>query len=104
MTFGRLVDVNFLPVQGKTTEELCDILNRSPESVRLKLLPLYLPLPVLQEMVSDQVSPVTYQEHMEYFASQGRVRTVKKWLKRRRLGVVSALSRCRNALTSCWGR
>ncbi|KAI8494056.1 hypothetical protein Bbelb_284030 [Branchiostoma belcheri] len=69
-------------------------------------------------MVSDQVSPVTYQEHMEYFASQGRVRTVKKWLKKRLLSllcpdaatrsppaggdehsvlsVVSALSRCRN--------
>ncbi|KAI8504906.1 hypothetical protein Bbelb_170150 [Branchiostoma belcheri] len=101
---GRLLAVNFLPVQGKTTEELYGIFNRSPESVRLKILPLYFPLPVLQEMVSDQVSPVTYKDHIEYFVSQGRVNPVKKWVKKRLRRISSALSRCRNAFTCCWGR
>ncbi|XP_078597988.1 uncharacterized protein LOC144874036 [Branchiostoma floridae x Branchiostoma japonicum] len=103
---GRLLAVNFLPVQGKTTAELYDILNRSPDSVRLKVQQLYFPVSVLQEMVRDQVSAVTFQQYREYilyqYQRQRQAHPVKKWMKRKLRGVVSVLSRCREVLTSCW--
>eukprot|EP00058_Branchiostoma_floridae_P020964 XP_002606454.1 hypothetical protein BRAFLDRAFT_93235 [Branchiostoma floridae] len=103
---GRLLAVNFLPVQGKTTAELYEILNRSPDSVRLRIQQLYFPVSVLQEMVRDQVSAVTFQQYREYilyqYQRQRQAHPVKKWMKRKLRGVVSVLSRCREVLTSCW--
>ncbi|XP_078597989.1 uncharacterized protein LOC144874037 [Branchiostoma floridae x Branchiostoma japonicum] len=103
---GRLLAVNFLPVQGKTTAELYEILNRSPDSVRLKIEQLYFPVSVLQEMVRDQESAVTFQQYREYilyqFERQRQAHPVKRWMKRKLRGVVSVLSRCREVLTSCW--
>eukprot|EP00058_Branchiostoma_floridae_P020963 XP_002606453.1 hypothetical protein BRAFLDRAFT_93234 [Branchiostoma floridae] len=103
---GRLLAVNFLPVQGKTTAELYEVLNRSPDSVRLKIEQLYFPVSVLQEMVRDQVSAVTFQQYREYilyqYQRQRQAHPVKKWMKRKLRGVVSVLSRCHEALASCW--
>eukprot|EP00058_Branchiostoma_floridae_P020961 XP_002606451.1 hypothetical protein BRAFLDRAFT_93232 [Branchiostoma floridae] len=103
---GWLLAVNFLPVQGKTTAELYEILNRSPDSVRLRIQQLYFPVSVLQEMVRDQVSAVTFQQYRDYilyqYQRQRQAHPVKKWMKRKLRGVVSALSRCHEALTSCW--
>ncbi|XP_035679144.1 uncharacterized protein LOC118417637 [Branchiostoma floridae] len=98
---GRLVSVNYLPVQGKTASELYEMFNRSPESVRLRIQQLYFPLSVVQGMVEDQTSPVTYKEHVEYRRQQ-RLHPAKEWMKRKVRGLVSAVSRCRVAIKSCW--
>ncbi|XP_078609032.1 uncharacterized protein LOC144880619 [Branchiostoma floridae x Branchiostoma japonicum] len=98
---GRLVSVNYLPVQGKTASELYEMFNRSPESIRLRIQQLYFPLSVVQDMVKDQTSPVTYKDHMEYRRQQ-RLHPAKEWMKRKVRGLVSAVSRCRVAITSCW--
>ncbi|XP_078683581.1 uncharacterized protein LOC144917417 [Branchiostoma floridae x Branchiostoma belcheri] len=96
---GRLVAMNFLPVHGKTTPELYDILNRSAESVRLKIQPLDFPLATLQGLISEQEIP-SEEETQENGASQPQTHPVKKLAKRRLWG--SFLSRCRKALCSCW--
>ncbi|CAH1232803.1 Hypp511 [Branchiostoma lanceolatum] len=100
---GRLVAVDFQSVQDKTAAELHDIVNRSTESVRLRIQQLSLPLEVLQEMVADQVSPVTYtyQEYADYYR-QRRAHPARRWVKRKLRGVARALSRFRGAFTSCW--
>ncbi|XP_078689844.1 uncharacterized protein LOC144921088 isoform X2 [Branchiostoma floridae x Branchiostoma belcheri] len=98
---GRLVAMNFLPVHDKTTSELYDILNRSAESVRLKIQPLDFPLAALQGLISEQEIP-SEEETQENGDSQPQVHPVKKLAKRRLWGAASALSRCRKALRSCW--
>ncbi|XP_078689337.1 uncharacterized protein LOC144920843 [Branchiostoma floridae x Branchiostoma belcheri] len=96
---GRLVAMNFLPVHDKTTSELYDVLNRSVESVRLKIQPLDFPLATLQGLLSEQEIPSEEEENGD---SQPQVHPVKKLAKRRLWGVSSVLSRCRKALRSCW--
>ncbi|KAI8519789.1 Unconventional myosin-XVIIIa [Branchiostoma belcheri] len=98
---GRLVAMNFLPVHDKTTSELYDILNRSAESVRLKIQPLDFPLAALQGLMSEQEIP-SEEETQENGDSQPQVHPVKKLAKRRLWGAASVLSRCRKALRSCW--
>ncbi|CAH1232873.1 Hypp522 [Branchiostoma lanceolatum] len=98
---GRLVAVNFQPVKDKTACELHDIFNSSTESVRLRIQQLFFPVSVLQEMVADQISPVTYQEHMDY-RRQRQAHPARRWVKRKLRGVARALSRIRDGITSCW--
>ncbi|CAH1247983.1 Hypp8072 [Branchiostoma lanceolatum] len=98
---GRLVAVNFQPIQDKTAAELHDSFNRATESIRLRVQPLSFPLDVLQEMVADQVSPVTYQEHVDYRRDR-RAHPARRWVKRKLRGVARATSQLRDAITCCW--
>ncbi|XP_066269421.1 uncharacterized protein [Branchiostoma lanceolatum] len=98
---GRLVSLNFQSIQDKTAAELHDSFNRATESIRLRVQPLSFPLDVLQEMVADQVSPVTYEEHVDYRRDR-RAHPARRWVKRKLRGVARAMSRLRDAIRCCW--
>ncbi|CAH1271293.1 Hypp4619 [Branchiostoma lanceolatum] len=94
---GLLVSANGLLVKNMTASELQYIFDQSTESVRLRIQQLSFPLDVLQEMVADQTSPVTYQDLVDY-RLQRRAHPAKRWAKRKLTGVARALSRVREAI------
>ncbi|XP_066295437.1 uncharacterized protein [Branchiostoma lanceolatum] len=107
---GRLVAVNFMPVQDKTTAELYSIIARSVESIRLRIQPLDFPQSVLQNIVSEQDSVVQDMVSEEALTCntqkddyrQKHSHPVKVLVRRQLQRVISVLTLCRKALGSCW--
>ncbi|CAH1267049.1 Hypp3666 [Branchiostoma lanceolatum] len=97
---GRLVAVNYRPVQGKTAAELCNLLNRSAEDLRFSIQPLDFPLATVQSMpmISEQELFREEEKTRENSDSQPQGHPVKRRLRR----IASVLSSCGRALCSCW--
>ncbi|XP_066287592.1 uncharacterized protein [Branchiostoma lanceolatum] len=92
---GRLVAVNYRPVQGKTASELCNLLNRSAEDLRFSIQPLDFPLATVQGVTREQDLPNEEK-------TQENIVSIKKLVKRRLRRATSVLSACGRALCSCW--